>query len=91
VEHGIDLAATHIPGLINKLADALSRFQRNKDFSDWAFRDDLFYTYQELLKITFTIDGAADILGTNDIMRAMASGVQLMAGRHTTPKSMSTV
>jgi hypothetical protein len=61
----IDLAALHIPGVLNKLADILSRFKRGKDFSDWEFRDDLFRAYQEKLPHTFTIDGAADTLGTN--------------------------
>jgi hypothetical protein len=61
----IDLAAAHIPGDINTRSDWLSRHKRQKDYSDWAFRDDLFLTYQSRLPQDFTIDGACDELGTN--------------------------
>jgi hypothetical protein len=64
-DEDIDLAAAHIPGDRNTRSDWLSRHKRGKDFSDWAIRDDLFYSYQDRVPHVFTIDGAADELGTN--------------------------
>ena len=64
-DEDIDLASAHIPGDENTLSDWLSRHKRTKDYSDWAFRDDFFLSYQRRLPHAFTIDGAADTLGTN--------------------------
>jgi hypothetical protein len=75
-EFDIDLAAMHIPGDLNTLSDWLSRHKRGKDFADWAFRDDLFETYQKKLPHAFTLDGAADVLGTNSKLPRFCSQVK---------------
>ena len=43
---GVDLAATHIPGVINGLADRLSRHRRLVDTDDWKLRTELFQELQ---------------------------------------------
>ena len=65
---GISLAARHIPGLKNGLADRLSRdlqVYRNRDDGDWRFRHDEFEHIQAMSGRTFDIDGAADPMGRN--------------------------
>ncbi|KAK3245972.1 hypothetical protein CYMTET_44476 [Cymbomonas tetramitiformis] len=47
VRHDLDLAAEHIPGVENGLADGLSRFVKQKDYSDWQYRADEFHTFLE--------------------------------------------
>ncbi|KAK3276881.1 hypothetical protein CYMTET_15075 [Cymbomonas tetramitiformis] len=65
IRHDLDLAAEHIPGVENRLADGLSRFIRQKDYSDWQYRADEFYTLSGLVGHPFTLDGGADPAGTN--------------------------
>ena len=68
----IDLASIHIPGVQNKLADALSRFVRGRDTSDWMVHPAVFEQAQEAVRSrflggrgSFTLDGAADPVGNN--------------------------
>jgi len=65
LQHNIDLAAMHIPGSLNNLADALSRTHRNKDNSDWMTHKEIFNQAQQLSGRKFSIDGACDNLGHN--------------------------
>ena len=64
----IDLASIHIPGVQNKLADALSRFVRGRDTSDWMVHPAVFEQAQDAVRSRFlggrgsyTLDGDADI------------------------------
>ena len=41
-EHGLEVAALHIPGVENDLADWLSRFVRKKDYGDWMLHPSAF-------------------------------------------------
>ena len=65
---GIQLAARHIPGLKNGLADRLSRnldVYRTRDPGDWQFREDEFRHLEALSNRKFDIDGASDPMGRN--------------------------
>ena len=65
---GIQLAARHIPGLKNGLADRLSRnldVYRTRDLGDWQLRSDEFRYLEALSSREFDIDGAADPMGRN--------------------------
>jgi len=64
-EHDIDLAAGHIAGVLNVLADRLSRYRWNVDHSNWMLHPPVFTALCERLRILFTLDGSADPLGTN--------------------------
>ena len=75
--YNIDLAAAHIPGHLNGLADRLSRHRRKVDTSDWMFDPELFRQVHHYLKQhwlprtttgelgTLTLDGNADVTGSN--------------------------
>ncbi|KAK3247991.1 hypothetical protein CYMTET_42527 [Cymbomonas tetramitiformis] len=41
-KYDLDIAAEHIPGKENDLSDGLSRYIREKDYSDWQYRRDEF-------------------------------------------------
>ena len=65
---GIRLAARHIPGLKNGLADRLSRdlkVYRNRDDGDWRLRQDEFKHIEALSGRAFDLDGASDPMGRN--------------------------
>ena len=47
---GVDLAAAHIPGDINGLADRLSRHRRRMDTDDWKLRSDIFHGLHRYLQ-----------------------------------------
>ena len=71
-ELDIDLAAIHIPGVANKLADALSRFVRRQDHSDWMLHRHIFQALREAVQQHFlpggqdlTLDACADPVGNN--------------------------
>ena len=67
-DHGIQLAARHIPGLRNGLADRLSRqldVYRRRDEGDWMFRHDEFGSLQRLSGRVFDVDACADPVGRN--------------------------
>ena len=62
--YDIDLAATHIVGELNQLADGLSRYIRQFDKSDWMYNPDLFQHWDKLVG-PHTVDAQADPVGNN--------------------------
>ena len=63
-KYGLDVAARHIPGVDNTLADALSRWKPVTDRGDWQINAAAF---REIVKTVGepTVDAAADPVGTN--------------------------
>ena len=94
-ELDIDLAAIHIPGVANKLADALSRFVRRQDHSDWMLHRHIFQALREAVQQHFlpggqdlTLDACADPVGNNAQLDRFCSVVDSvyerdLAGEHT--------
>ena len=84
---GVDLAASHIPGSINGLADRLSRHRRLLDTDDWKLRTDIFeelhrYLRERLLEgKSLTLDGGADVVGNNAQLRRYCSEVDSIFDR----------
>jgi hypothetical protein len=72
-EHGLDLGAMHVAGVLNELADKLSRHQWGFETADWMIAEEVFRWAQSLVANVFTLDGAADILGTNSHMQRFCS------------------
>ena len=67
--HDLDVAAVHIPGEQNTLADGLSRMRRGWDQGDWMLARAAFEHVQRVVEdeygVCFTLDGSADPLGSN--------------------------
>ena len=67
--HDIDLAAIHIPGVQNGLADRGSRFKRVLDHGDWMLSKRAFQhvvdEVRERFGVQLTLDGGADPVGSN--------------------------
>jgi hypothetical protein len=67
--HDLDVAAVHIPGEENTLADGLSRLRRGWDQGDWMLARAAFVHVQQVVEevygVRFTLDGSADPLGGN--------------------------
>lgn len=90
--HGVAVAARHIPGLKNGLADALSRRRYEKpDSGDWQFRPDQFELAEDWLRRQlargFDVDACADPTGSNAQLPHFWSAVDScldhdMAGKH---------
>ncbi|KAK3278614.1 hypothetical protein CYMTET_13454 [Cymbomonas tetramitiformis] len=87
IRHDLDLAAEHIPGVENGLADGLSRFIRQKDYSDWQYRADELYTLPGLVGHPFTLDGGADPVGTNAYLPRHCSVVDSFLERDYCPEA----
>ena len=68
-QHDIDLAAIHIPGDQNRLADRGSRVKRSKDYGDWMFSRAAFGHIEgrlwEHFGVQLSLDGGADAVGSN--------------------------
>jgi hypothetical protein len=85
--YDVDLAAVHIPGKINDLADKLSRFVREHDDGDWMFSPEKFAEIHARLKETFlehgelTLDGSADPNGNNALLPRFCSKVDSILER----------
>ena len=77
--HSIDLAAIHIPGEENLLADRLSRFKRELDQGDWMLDRAPFERAREraraLFGVEWTLDGSADPVGANRQLPRFCSAV----------------
>ena len=77
--HDIDLAAIHIPGEENLLADRLSRFKRELDQGDWMLDGAPFERAREraraLFGVEWTLDGSADPVGANRQLPRFCSAV----------------
>jgi hypothetical protein len=63
-KYDINLAARHIPGIANGLADRISRWRPKRDDSDWQLDPDLVKHYSALTG-QFDVDACADPLGKN--------------------------
>ena len=68
-KHDLDVAAMHIPGVENTLADALSRFKRGVDKGDWMLARRAFGHAQQVVweefGVELTLDGSSDPVGSN--------------------------
>jgi hypothetical protein len=77
--HDLDVAAVHIPGEQNTLADALSRMRRGWDQGDWMLARAAFERVQQVVQaeygVRFTLDGSADPLGSNRQLPRFCSAV----------------
>ena len=78
-KHDIDLAAVHIPGDLNGLADRGSRVKRSKDYGDWMFSKAAFEHVEgriwEQFGVKLTVDGGADAVGSNRQLHRYYSAV----------------
>ena len=78
-QHDIDLAALHIPGEQNGLADRGSRINRSKDYGDWMFSRAAFEHMEgrlwEQFGVWLTVDGGADAVGSNMQLQRYYSAV----------------
>ena len=63
-KYNINLAARHIPGVANGLADRISRWKPGRDTSDWQLDHDLVKKYASQTG-QFDVDACADPLGKN--------------------------
>ena len=83
----VDLAAKHIPGCLNGLADRLSRHRRLVDTDDWKLREELFnelhlYLQQYWLEgRKLSLDGGADVVGNNAQIFPFCSEVDSLLDR----------
>jgi len=73
--HNVDLKARHIAGKLNTLADGLSRHQWPFTTADWMIHPSAFSRAQSLSSSPFTLDGAADPLGSNSHLQRYCSVV----------------
>lgn len=62
---GIDLALRHIKGADNVLADALSRYERGVDYSDWMYDPAEFAWVERAVQTQHTVDACCDPMGNN--------------------------
>jgi hypothetical protein len=62
--YDIHLAARHIPGIANGLADRISRWKPSRDESDWQLKPELVDKYAKMTR-PFDVDACADPLGKN--------------------------
>jgi hypothetical protein len=82
--NNIDLAAVHIPGLINWLADKLSRWKWERDNSNWQVDVNIVLGawLRTGLAQWFTLDGGADPVGSNAFCPRYCSVVDSIFDRH---------
>jgi hypothetical protein len=78
-QHDIDLAALHIPGEQNGLADRGSRVKRSKDYGDWMLSKAAFRNIEEKIwehfGVQLGLDGGADAVGSNRQLNRYYSAV----------------
>ena len=83
--HDLDVAAMHIPGVENTLADALSRFKRGMDKGDWMLARRAFGHAQQVVReeyaVEFTLDGSSDPVGSNRQLPRFCSAVNSLLRR----------
>jgi hypothetical protein len=71
----VELKAAHIAGKDNELADRLSRYKWSFSRGDWMLARRHFEEAQERAGVLFTIDGAADPVGSNAQLPTFCSEV----------------
>jgi hypothetical protein len=83
-KHEIDIAAVHIPGLINYLADRLSRWEWERDAANWQLDADIILGAWERTGLAqwFTLDGGADPVGSNAFCKRFRSVVDSFFDHH---------
>ncbi len=79
-EHGLEVAARHIPGIRNGLSDGLSRWRHDRrDRGDWQFSPAGFSAAEQWLRDRlgrgFDVDACADPTGLNAFCSRFWSGV----------------
>jgi hypothetical protein len=62
---GIEVGTAHIAGVLNGLADRLSRHSWEFESGDWQIVEEAFQYAQHLAGVAFSLDGGADIVGSN--------------------------
>ena len=74
--HGLDLAAAHVPGVVNGLAGKLSRHEWRFESGDWRLVEPTFWYIMHLLWCKCSLDGAADIVDGNSYLPVFYSLVE---------------
>jgi len=86
----IDLASRHVPGVLNTLADGLSRVQRPLDRGDYQFSPSEFHRIDALLGHLYgegssapfhTLDGCCDVAGNNRLTEHFCSPLESVLQR----------
>ena len=94
LQHDIDLAALHIPGKENGLADRLSRFTRTVDTGDWKLHTHIFEAAQQRALQLYphmqpiTLDGTADPAGQNAHVPRFCSAADSLLDRNLAGESV---
>jgi hypothetical protein len=70
---GIEVGAAHIAGVLNGLADRLSRHLWVFESGDWQIVEEAFQYAQHLAGVAFSLDGGADIVGSNSYLARFRS------------------
>ena len=65
---GLEVGAAHISGVLNGLADRLSRHAWQFETGDWQIVEEAFQYAQHLAGVVFSLDGGADIVGSNSYL-----------------------
>ena len=87
-EKGLDLAACHIRGEENGLADRISRYVWDFDTADWMMVEKVFNEAERCSGRTLTLDGAADPVGSNSHLPRFCSKVESYFRRDLTGEAL---
>ena len=82
------MAAIHVRGEENGLADRISRYTWEYDDSDWMVVEKVYKAAERKSGRNFTLDGASDPLGTNSYLRRFCSRVDSYFDRNLTGESL---
>ena len=69
----LEVGAAHISGVLNGLADRLSRHSWEFESGDWQIVEEAFQYAQHLAGVAFSLDGGADIVGSNSYLARFRS------------------
>ena len=67
------MGAAHISGVLNGLADRMSRHSWEFETGDWHIVEEVFQYAQHLSGVAFTLEGGADIVGSNSYLASFRS------------------
>jgi hypothetical protein len=67
------VGATHISGVLNRLADRLSRHSWEFEARDWQIVEEALQYAQHLSGVAFTLDGEVDVVGSNSYLARFRS------------------
>ena len=82
------MAACHIRGGENGLADRISRYVWDFDSADWMMVEKVFNEAERRSGRTLTLDGAADLLGSNSHLPRFCSKVESYFRRNLTGEAL---